>query len=104
LDEGERMNPRRAGAAPAAVFSRRLPEIGMLAVRPDPEGGYARASIEVTKAFADEWDHDMLNHAYLSRQVEDAVAPFRERANFYAVALKYRGREFSRLYPRGSGI
>jgi hypothetical protein len=76
----------------------------MLAVRPDPEGGYARASIEVTKAFADEWDHDMLNHAYLSRQVEDAVAPFRSRANFYAVALKYRGREFSRLYPRGSGI
>jgi hypothetical protein len=101
--EGERKNPRRAGAAPAAVFSRRLPEIGMLAVRPDPAGGYARASIEVTKAFADEWDHDMLNHAYLSRQVEDAVAPFRSRANFYAVALKYRGREFSRIYT-GSGV
>ena len=102
--EAPRTNPRRAGAAPAAVFSRRLPEIGMLAVRPDPEGGYARASIEVTKAFADEWDHDMANQAYLSRQIEDAVAPFRERANFYAVALKYRGREFSKLYPRGSGV
>ena len=102
--EAPRMNPRRAGAALSAVFSRRLPEIGMLAVRPDPAGGYARASIEVTKAFADEWDHDMANQAYLARQVEDAVAPFRERANFYAVALKYRGREFSKLYPRGAGI
>lgn len=98
----ERKNPRHAG--PAAVFSRRLPEIGMLAVRPDPDGGYARASIEVTKAFADEWDHDMLNQAHLSRMVEDAVAPFRSRANFYAVALKYRGREFSKLYPRGAGV
>jgi hypothetical protein len=100
----ERKNPRRAGATPAAVFSRRLPEIGMLTVRPDPDGGYARATIEVTKAFADEWDYDMANQGYLARQVEDAVAPLRSRANFYAVALKYRGREFSKLYPRGSGV
>lgn len=98
-----RKNPRPRHAA-GATHTHRLPGIGTLTVRPDPEGGRDVARVEVTKAFTSEWDHDMLNHAYLSRDVMDAVEKYRHGSNFYAVDLVYRGRAFTRLYPRGSGV
>lgn len=100
---GERKNPRRAHRA-GSTHTHRLPGIGTLTVRPDPEGGRDIARVEVTKAFASEWDHDMLNRAYLSRDVMDAVEAHRHGSNFYGVDLVYRGRAFTRLYPRGAGV
>lgn len=103
--EGERKNPRRAHRALArATHTHRLAGIGTLTVRPDPEGGRDIARVEVTKAFTSEWDHDMLNQAYLSRDVMGAVEKYRHGSNFYTVDLVYRGRVFTRLYPRGSGV
>jgi hypothetical protein len=104
-----RNNPHRAAHAAHAAHAggthtHRLPGIGTLTVRPDPQGGRDVARVEVTKAFTSEWDHDMLNHAYLSRDVMGAVEKYRHSSNFYAVDLVYRGRVFTRLYPSGSGI
>jgi hypothetical protein len=99
-----RKNPRPRAARAGSTHTHRLPGIGTLTVRPDPEGGRDVARVEVTKAFTSEWDHDMLNQAYLSRDVMDAVEKYRHGSNFYAVDLVYRGRAFTRLYPRGSGV
>jgi hypothetical protein len=99
--EGERKNPRHAAGS---THTHRLAGIGTLTVRPDPQGGRDVARVEVTKAFTSEWDADMTNQAYLSRDVMDAVEKYRHGSNFYAVDLVYRGRAFTRLYPRGSGI
>jgi hypothetical protein len=101
--ERHRNNPHHAAHA-GGTHTHRLPGIGTLTVRPDPEGGRDIARVEVTKAFTSEWDHDMLNHAYLSRDVMGAVEKYRHSSNFYAVDLVYRGRVFTRLYPSGSGI
>jgi len=87
-----------------ATRTHRLPGIGTLAVRPDLDGGRDIARVEVTRSFASEWDHDILNQAYLSRDVMDAVEAHRHGSNFYAVDLVYRGRAFTRLFPRGAGI
>lgn len=97
------MNPRRAHRA-GSTHTHRLAGIGTLTVKPDPEGGRDIARVEVTRSFASEWDHGMANQAYLSRDVMDAVEKYRHGSNFYAVELMYGGREFTRLYPRGSGI
>lgn len=102
--EGERKNPRPRAAHAGSTHTHRLPGIGTLTVRHDPEGGRDVARVEVTKAFTSEWDHDMLNQAYLSRDVMDAVEKYRHGSNFYTVDLVYRGRAFTRLYPRGSGV
>jgi hypothetical protein len=99
-----RKNPRPRAARAGSTHTHRLPGIGTLTVRPDPEGGRDIARVEVTKAFTSEWDHDMLNQAYLSRDVMGAVEKYRHGSNFYAVDLVYRGRAFTRLYPRGSGV
>ena len=99
--EGERKNPRHAAGS---THTHRLAGIGTLTVRTDPQGGRDVARVEVTKAFTSEWDADMTNQAYLSRDVMDAVEKYRHGSNFYAVDLVYRGRAFTRLYPRGSGI
>jgi hypothetical protein len=99
-----RKNPRPRAARAGSTHTHRLPGIGTLTVRPDPEGGRDVARVEVTKAFTSEWDHDMLNQAYLSRDVMGAVEKYRHGSNFYAVDLVYRGRAFTRLYPRGSGV
>lgn len=104
LVAGDVFRTHEERALARATHTHRLPGIGTLTVRPDPEGGRDIARVEVTKAFTSEWDHDMLNQAYLSRDVMDAVEKYRHGSNFYAVDLVYRGRAFTRLYPRGAGI
>ena len=86
-----------------ATHTHRLPDIGRLTITPDPKGVRDHASVEVTKAFADQWDHGD-GRSYLAQDVMDAAEKHRGDSNFYAVALKYRGREFSKLYPRGAGV
>jgi hypothetical protein len=76
----------------------------MLTIIPRADGGRDDASLEVTKSFADEWDHSMTNQAYLGREVSEAAEKHRRGSNFYTVELKYRGREFATAWPSGAGV
>ena len=96
--ERNRNNPRGA-----AHGSRMLPGIGRLTITPDSHGGRDEASVEVTKAFADEWDHGE-GRSYLMHDVMDAAEKHRGDSNFYAVTMKFKGREFFKAYPRGAGV
>ncbi len=105
---GERKNPDYFDREPmrlvsTKVASARLPGIGRLTITTDPEGARDRAVVEVTKEFADQWDHGD-GRSYLARHVMDAAEKHRGDSNFYAVALKYRGREFFKAYPRSAGF
>jgi hypothetical protein len=88
---------------PMKVASGRLPGIGRLTITTDPEGARDRASVEVTKAFADEWDHGG-SRTQLMNDVIDAAERHRGDSNFYAIALKHKGREFFKAYPHGAGV
>jgi len=92
-----RKNPSKAHR------THKIPGVGTLTISPRADGGRDDASLEVTKAFADEWDHSMTNQAYLGREVSEAAEKHRRDSNFYTVKLKYRGREFA-IWPSGAGV
>lgn len=93
-----RKNPSKAHR------THKIPGVGTLTISPRADGGRDDASLEVTKSFADEWDHSMTNQAYLGREVSEAAEKHRRGSNFYTVELKYRGREFATASPRGAGV
>ena len=92
-----RKNPSKAHR------THKIPGVGTLTISPRADGGRDDASLEVTKSFADEWDHSMTNQAYLGREVSEAAEKHRRDSNFYTVKLKYRGREFA-IWPSGAGV
>lgn len=83
--------------------SHKIPGIGRLTITPDHQGVRDRAVVDVTKAFADEWDHGD-GRSYLAQNVVDAVEKHRGHSSFYAITLKFKGREFFTAYPRGAGV
>lgn len=93
-----RKNPSKAHR------THKIPGVGTLTISPRADGGRDDASLEVTKSFADEWDHSMTNQAYLGREVSEAAEKHRRGSNFYTVELKYRGREFATAWPSGAGV
>jgi len=93
-----RKNPSKAHR------THKIPGVGTLTISPRADGGRDDASLEVTKSFADEWDHSMTNQAYLGREVSEAAEKHRRGSNFYGVDLKYRGREFATASPRSAGV
>jgi hypothetical protein len=82
------------------MFKRRLKGIGMLRIV-DCKDAQTRdvASIEVTKDFAREWDADMLNHAYLSREAMEALNAVKPKdCNSFGAQLIFRGRFFASIF------
>ena len=78
---------------------RRLIGIGLLYEAPGEGTSRPRRVVEVTRSFAEQWDHDILNQAYLGRDVTAAVAAKARLPNGYSVVLSYQGRVFCTLYP-----
>lgn len=78
-------------------MAKRIVGIGLYYETP-VEGCYPDRVVEVTKAFAEEWDADLMNRGYMIRAVVAAVQDKTDECGGLSIDLAYKGHKFFTVF------